>query len=306
MSVPRAERSFSFKGVLVKKTRALGCVALAAAGLCAVGTMGAGSAPAGKPKDAPRKTAAPRKATPPPSAPADEYFGRLKMSYLGMNNTLRDQAIRAGDYTIDTGTAKSADFVQDAMLDWMHKYPGDPQLPRTMFLMAKLYAKIWTAYGQDRAAHYFLELQHDYPRTYFGKLVNQQLSKGFTEHILADPLPCPTELPSATPTPALRRGATPMPSPSPTLSPSPTPTPTPVPTAPPNSNVHIQIIPVPCYKPTPSPSPTPVPTPSPAATVTPSVTPTVLPSGSLLPVPSPSPSPASSRTPTPAPRATAH
>ncbi|HZZ66084.1 MAG TPA: hypothetical protein VFE17_11330, partial [Candidatus Baltobacteraceae bacterium] len=32
------------------------------------------------------------------SAPGDEYFGRMKMSYLGINNTFHDDLIRAGDY----------------------------------------------------------------------------------------------------------------------------------------------------------------------------------------------------------------
>ena len=35
------------------------------------------------------------------SAPADEYFGRMKLSYLGMNNTFRDSAISSGDHTTD-------------------------------------------------------------------------------------------------------------------------------------------------------------------------------------------------------------
>jgi len=31
------------------------------------------------------------------SAPGDEYFGRMKMSYLGIDNTYKDGAISAGE-----------------------------------------------------------------------------------------------------------------------------------------------------------------------------------------------------------------
>jgi hypothetical protein len=36
-------------------------------------------------------------------APADRYFGRLKMSYLGINNTFKDAAVAAGNFTTDLG-----------------------------------------------------------------------------------------------------------------------------------------------------------------------------------------------------------
>ena len=35
------------------------------------------------------------------SAPGDEYFGRMKISYLGIDNTYKDGAISAGAYTTD-------------------------------------------------------------------------------------------------------------------------------------------------------------------------------------------------------------
>src|SRR5215472_491430 len=34
------------------------------------------------------------------AAPADEYFGRMKMSYLGINNSLRDAYVMAGEHTV--------------------------------------------------------------------------------------------------------------------------------------------------------------------------------------------------------------
>lgn len=226
------------------------------------------------------------------SAPGDEYFGRMKMSYLGINNTLRDEAIRAGDYTTSDDIVHKVADAENSLNDWRGKYPDDPQLARTFYLMGRMYAKIWTSAGQGRAAYYYQALERQFPKTYFGKLMHAQLSKGFTEHVLLDALPCPTPLPTATPTPTpLPRGVHPTPSPSESPSPSPTPapTPTPVPTPPPGSNIHLVIVPQPCFVVTPSPSPTPLPTltPGPAA----SGSPVPLPTGSLSPVPAGSATP---------------
>ncbi|HEY9180755.1 MAG TPA: hypothetical protein VIO32_08535, partial [Candidatus Baltobacteraceae bacterium] len=73
-------------------------------------------------------------------APADEYFGRLKMSILGIGNQLRDLALRL-QYTPDKSEAilGSAAMVEDAMRDWEHKYPGDPWLAKDVYQLTSLY-----------------------------------------------------------------------------------------------------------------------------------------------------------------------
>lgn len=226
------------------------------------------------------------------SAPGDEYFGHMKMSYLGINNTLHDEAIRAGDYTTSDDIIHKVSDAENSLNDWRNKYPDDPQLARTFYLMGKMYAKIWTAQGQGRAAYYYQALERQFPKSYFGKLMHAQLAKGFTEHILADALPCPTPLPTATPPPTpLPRGVHPTPTPSETPSPTPSPTPTPIPTPPPGSNIHVVIVPQPCFVVTPSPSPTPLPTLTPAPAPAASGSPVPLPSGSLSPAPAASATP---------------
>ncbi len=253
------------------------------------------SAPASK-----RETAAQLRARMKLSAPADEYFGSQKMSFIGINNTLRDEEIRSGDYTVDQDVIHKVGLAENALNDWQRKYPKDPQLARTMFLMGKTYAKIWTADGQGKATTYFLELDHQFPGTYFGKLLHAQLAKGFTEHVLAESLPCPALLETVAPAAPSHRGSTPSASPSPTLTPSPSPTPPPTPTPPRDPRVHLTIVPQPCFTPTPSPSPTPTPSPVPLTTSAPSPAP--LPSGQITPVPSASPS----ALPSPAPTKTPH
>ncbi|HET9028781.1 MAG TPA: hypothetical protein VFN49_01275 [Candidatus Aquilonibacter sp.] len=185
------------------------------------------------------------------SAPGDEYFGRLKLSYLGINNTFHDEAIRAGAYTTDSNIINKVNFADEALRAWASRYPGDPQLARSYFLAIKMYKKIYTKDAQDKAWNYMNVLVHQFPNTYFGKLEKKDLAIGFTEHYFANAQLCPTPLPS---------GAT-------LANTSPVPSPQPTPTAKPGAP-KVQIIDPPCVKPSPAPTPTAAPSnfPSPAAT----------------------------------------
>jgi hypothetical protein len=63
------------------------------------------------------------------TAPADEYFGRTKLSPIGVRNELT----RIGKY-LDVGwggqMTKDAIWVVDSLDDWQHQYPRDYELPR--------------------------------------------------------------------------------------------------------------------------------------------------------------------------------
>jgi hypothetical protein len=233
------------------------CAALAA--LTAVSSTGAPAASAPKPA----ATAAPKDACASKkskwektqcenythSAPGDEYFGRMKMSYLGINNTFHDESIRAGDYTTDSGIINKVTFADDALEAWAHRYPGDPQLARSYFLAIAMYKKIYTPDGQQKAWTYMHVLTARFGGTYFGKLEKADLARGFTEHYLANAQLCPTPLPNGVTIP-------------PDVTPAATPTPTPAPGQP-----NVQIITPPCVEPSPvatqepmqAPSPTPTP-----------------------------------------------
>ena len=152
------------------------------------------------------------------SAPGDEYFGRLKLSYLGINNTFRDESIRAGAYTTDSHIISQVDFAEDALRGWANHYPKDPQLARSYFMAYTMYRKIWTEPGQTKAWQYLHIIEQRFPSSYFGKLVKKDLI-GFTEHYFMEPQPCPSVEPSQSPLPGGRR---PPPTPSPTPSPVPT------------------------------------------------------------------------------------
>jgi len=64
-------------------------------------------------------------------APADEYFGQLKMSVLGIRNELNglERRCASGDRNVAAMSGKLA-FVDDAMRDWRARYPRDTWLPR--------------------------------------------------------------------------------------------------------------------------------------------------------------------------------
>jgi hypothetical protein len=75
------------------------------------------------------------------TAPADEYFGRTKLSPIGVRNELT----RIGRY-LDAGWAgrmtKDTVYVVDSLDDWQHQYPRDYELPR-------LYKRAYDALGRE-------------------------------------------------------------------------------------------------------------------------------------------------------------
>ena len=235
------------------------------------------------------------------SAPADEYFGKMKLSYLGMNNTFRDAAISSGDHTTDPGIINKVSFAEDALEAWGKKYPRDPQLARTYYLATVVDRKIWVKANQDRAWIYMNRIMQIFPDTFFGKTIKKDLTLGFTQHYYANPVPCdtPTPEPSPTDTPANPFAAlqnvmaTPSPEPTPSPSPSPTPSPSSTPTQQPlPKGLKVQIEQLPCVPPA---TPTPSPSPSPSPTGTPSA-----PAGDVTPAPVPITSPVAPATATPA------
>jgi len=184
------------------------------------------------------------------SAPGDEYFGRTKISYLGIDNTFKDGAVSAGAYSTDPNLINKLMFADEALRKWQAKYPDDPQLPRSYFLGVQVFRKIYTQPQQDLAWHYIQVLVTKYPNTYFGKTTKASIAGGFTEHWFALPQLCPTPLPKGV---------------KPEKTPSATPTPAPSPGQP-----AIDLITPPCVQPSPSAEPSVSPGSSPLVSALPS------------------------------------
>ena len=74
------------------------------------------------------------------TAPADEYFGRTKLSPIGVRNEIT----RIGKY-LDAGwggrMTKETLWVVDSLDDWQHQYPRDYELPR-------LYKRVFETLGR--------------------------------------------------------------------------------------------------------------------------------------------------------------
>jgi hypothetical protein len=253
------------------------------------------------------------------SAPADEYFGRLKLSFLGIDNTLRDAAVTAGDHTTDPSVVAKVALAEDALKDWDKRYPRDPQLGRTYYFAIAVEKKIWVQANQQQAWAYMNRVATVFPNTYFGKLIKREIAIGFTEHYYATAVPCPTASPTATPQPTevpvpvatmtvapgrnrRQPAATPSPRPTPTPTPtaSPTPEPTPSPSPEPTQvakGLKAQVLTPPCVAPA---SPSPLPTPTAAGTPVPATVSPQPPADSPSPA-SASPQPSSSSRATAAP-----
>jgi hypothetical protein len=99
-------------------------------------------------------------------APADEYFGRYKLSVLGIANTIRDAGAR-----IDSGSDPRTmltgplSFVTDAIKDWEQQYPGDPWIAKDLLALEAVYLRVPTDDGFRLASEAEAWLVADYPNT---------------------------------------------------------------------------------------------------------------------------------------------
>jgi hypothetical protein len=78
-------------------------------------------------------------------APADRYFGHLKMSILGVRNSIKDLGLRAETHPEDCEHIyDKAVLVEDALRDWHKHFPRDPWIPKYAYSLAQLYGKLET------------------------------------------------------------------------------------------------------------------------------------------------------------------
>lgn len=145
------------------------------------------------------KTVASRQATILELAPADEYFGPLKLSILGIRNTIHDLGARY-DVNHDIGhqTFTSAQLTERAIHDWEHRYPHDGQVPKAIYLLQRLYTKVLTSEARTRAGITAKWMFADYPSSPQGKQLKKTLA---LEHLAAIPVatPAPEADPAAPP-----------------------------------------------------------------------------------------------------------
>ena len=109
-------------------------------------------------------------------APADEYFGPLKMSVLGVRNSLMASALRADGAANDTGDAmKNASLLEETVREWESKYPADNWLPGMLLALHRLYRKIATEESVARSVDVASWLIARYPATEEARLLRTEL-----------------------------------------------------------------------------------------------------------------------------------
>jgi len=136
-------------------------------------------------------------------APADEYFGRLKLSILGIRNTIKDQGLRV-DYEPGKAPATlgAIALTEDAIRDWEHKYPCDSWLPGTLYALQHFYGKIHTDDGVKHVHATFAWLRKSFPHSSFVRIAVRENGQATSAPPAPEPVPgaaVASPLPSAVP-----------------------------------------------------------------------------------------------------------
>jgi hypothetical protein len=109
-------------------------------------------------------------------APADEYFGRLKLSILGIRNTIKDMGYKVDADPEHKMALNAIALTEDAMHDWERKYPKDSWIPPAILSLERLYAKVDSDEARAHAKYAMVWLVKDYPATAPGKLGKKELA----------------------------------------------------------------------------------------------------------------------------------
>ena len=159
------------------------------------------------------------------SAPADAYFGVLKMTPLEIRVKV-DQLGRAyhARWSSDHDIIHEATFAESALRAWRNAYPRDPWLAPTAYHLEVLYAALQLPEGRKHAVAMARYVDQYWPTTPYGRTSRLRLSRGFPPIHAESPV-------HPTPNPYVRTAAPAAPSPRVTeaaASPSPVPSKTPI------------------------------------------------------------------------------
>ena len=124
-------------------------------------------------------------------APADRYFGQLKMSVLGIRNAIKDISLRAN--VAAAGDMKTLfrklTFVEDALTDLKAQFPKDSWIPQFGLNLAQTFLKMHIADAAVRANDAIDWVIADYPLTNQALFAKGLRSASFAAVPAADPVP---------------------------------------------------------------------------------------------------------------------
>jgi hypothetical protein len=165
-------------------------------------------------------------AAPPADAPADTYFGRLRMSALRIRYEIAQLKSRYDNHKLlPENTSHLAELTEEAYYDWAGRFPKDGWLASTGVNLAHLYEDLPGQPARNAAIKALTFVGAHFGKTRYSKQAAAELRRGIP--LKPDPLwaikmratPSPSPLPS--PNASVSPGSTTTPAPSPTSTRSP-------------------------------------------------------------------------------------
>jgi hypothetical protein len=161
----------------------------------------------------------------PITAPADQYFGKLKMSALRIRYETMQLKKRYETHQLLPEQAEHLLLLtQDAFGQWARAYPRDPWLASTGYAIAALYGELPGATARDHAVALYVYVKTSFPTTSYAASSRTALHHGVA--VKPDPawaiaMRAPSPSPAASPSSSPGTSSPPTPAASPSPSPVP-------------------------------------------------------------------------------------
>ena len=146
-----------------------------ALGALTLGSPRSASADPGAPADGSATIAVSAHPWTPAAAPADEYFGHLKLSNLGVRNIIRAFRVEGNSPLALPMQRFRMDAVTSAIADWGDKYPRDPWLASTVFGFTDVLAVKGDVRTDAMAIDLLLQASQRYRNTKYAKMAIKRL-----------------------------------------------------------------------------------------------------------------------------------
>jgi len=135
------------------------------------------------------------------AAPADEYFGPLGLSVLGIRNSIAQTTLRLDSAGLDDADSmRSVGLVEASIKDWEAKYPADRWIPRMVLALHHAYRKIATEESLRRSVDVASWLISRYPKSDEAQTVRAELAQAISD--AGTPSDASDEPPVSAPPPA--------------------------------------------------------------------------------------------------------
>jgi len=157
----------------------------------------------------------------PVTAPADQYFGKLKMSALRIRYETMQLKKRYETHQLLPEQAEHLLLLtQDAFGQWARAYPRDPWLASTGYAIATLFGEMPGATARDHAVALYVYVKTSFPSSSYATSSRTALHHGVA--VKPDPA---WAIAMRAPSPSPATSSSPAASPSPATSPSASPAP---------------------------------------------------------------------------------